>query len=204
MEILKIGVDEAGRGPLFGRVYSGAVVLPSNIVLDPKLIKDSKKFSSKKKIKEAEKYVKENALYWAVAYEDENMVDKVNIRVATFKCMHGAIKKVIGDIGDKHEYSLMIDGNDFKPFMMFKNERIQEVPFECVIGGDNLHQNIAAASILAKVSRDDYIEEMCEAHPELVERYDLAKNKGYGTKKHMDGLREHGRSEWHRKSFGNF
>ena len=118
--------------------------------------------------------------------------------------MQAAAKDVIKQIPDDVDYSLMIDGNAFKPMMVFKDGQIKQVEYECIVGGDDLHKNIAAASILAKVARDEYIEDICEKHPELIERYDLAKNKGYGTKKHMEGLREHGRSKWHRQTFGNF
>ena len=204
MSTLKIGIDEAGRGPMFGRVYSAAVVLPPEDTVDLSMIKDSKKFSSKKKLKLAEEYVKETALYWGIAFEDEKIIDKINIRSATFKSMQTAAKDVIKQFPDDVDYSLMVDGNAFKPMMVFKDGQIKQVEYECIIGGDDLHKNIAAASILAKVARDNYIEDMCEKHPELIERYDLAKNKGYGTKKHMDGIREFGRSEWHRQTFGNF
>ena len=204
MSILKIGIDEAGRGPLFGRVYSAAVVLPPEDKIDLSMIKDSKKFTSKKKLKQVEEYIKENSIYWGIAFEDEKIIDKINIRSATFKSMQAAAKDVIKQIPDDVDYSLMIDGNAFKPMMIFKDGQIKQVDYECIVGGDDLHKNIAAASILAKVARDEYIEDMCEKHPELIERYDLAKNKGYGTKKHMDGLRKFGRSEWHRQTFGNF
>ena len=168
------------------------------------MIKDSKKFTSKKKLKQVEEYIKENSIYWGIAFEDEKIIDKINIRSATFKSMQAAAKDVIKQIPDDVDYSLMIDGNAFKPMMIFKDGQIKQVDYECIVGGDDLHKNIAAASILAKVARDEYIEDMCEKHPELIERYDLAKNKGYGTKKHMDGLRKFGRSEWHRQTFGNF
>ena len=204
MSMLKIGIDEAGRGPLFGRVYSAAVVLPPEDTTDLSMIKDSKKFTSKKKLKQVEEYIKENAIYWGIAFEDEKIIDKINIRSATFKSMHSAAKDVIKQIPDDVDYSLMVDGNSFKPMMVFKDGQIKQVDYECIVGGDDLHKNIAAASILAKVARDEYIEDMCEKHPELIERYDLAKNKGYGTKKHMEGLREFGRSEWHRQTFCNF
>ena len=92
---------------------------------------------------------------------------------------------------------LLIDGNDFTPFIR-DNKRIQHV---CIEGGDNTYSCIAAASILAKVARDDYIAELCKQEPSLIERYDLLKNKGYGTKKHMDGIKKHGITIWHRRSF---
>jgi ribonuclease HII len=96
-----------------------------------------------------------------------------------------------------------VDGNDFTPFVD-KSESIMPVPLQhvCIEGGDNTYSCIAAASILAKVARDDYIAELCAAEPELITRYDLLKNKGYGTKKHMDGIKQHGITQWHRKTFG--
>ena len=97
---------------------------------------------------------------------------------------------------------LLVDGNDFKPFVIVKNNSLEQVPHICIEGGDNKYSSIAAASILAKVARDEYIDELCNNHSYLQEKYDLHNNKGYGTKKHMDGIRQYGISEWHRKSFG--
>ena len=113
-DILEIGVDEAGRGPMLGRVYSAAVVLPQNDTFRYDMMKDSKKFTSKKKILEAAEYIKENALYWNVSYETEEDIDKKNIRNATHCAMHKAIKGIIKN-NPKLSYFLVIDGNDFKP-----------------------------------------------------------------------------------------
>ena len=93
---------------------------------------------------------------------------------------------------------LLVDGPHFSTY--FKNNRL--IPFTCIEGGDNLYTPIAAASILAKVERDKYIVELCDMHPELDEKYGLRKNKGYGTKQHMDGIRKYGTTKWHRKTFG--
>ena len=117
--------------------------------------------------------------------------------------MHKAIHEVIIKLETTPEkVYLLIDGNDFIPMMKLSNESYIQIPHLCIEGGDNKYAAIAAASILAKVSRDEYVNEMCKEHPELNTKYDLISNKGYGTKKHMDGIKEHGISKWHRKSFG--
>ena len=190
----EIGVDEAGRGPLFGRVYCAAVILP--LEMDFSFIKDSKKFTSKKKIREAADKIKQHALAWSVAWSDEKTIDELNILQATMKAMHTCILDILPVNG-----TLWIDGNYFKPITRIVNEEWHTVPYTCVEKGDSTYSSIAAASILAKVARDDYILDLCEQHPYLIERYGLDKNKGYGAKKHMDGIREYGITEWHRKSY---
>lgn len=203
--IVEIGVDEVGRGPMFGRVYAAAVILPKcSPDFDYSQLKDSKKFHSKKKINQVAEYIKQNAIAWSVKWEDEKTIDSINIRNATHRAMHRAIAEIINKdvtrpVGDT---LLLIDGNDFKPFTCLRDDMLCEVPNVTIEGGDNKFAAIAAASILAKVERDAYIEELCSAHPELNEKYDLLNNKGYGTKKHMDGIMAHGITEWHRKSFG--
>lgn len=201
----EIGVDEVGRGPMFGRVYCAAVILPQNFKHE--LMKDSKKFHSKKKLEETAKYIKENCTEYAIAFENENIIDKENIKNATYIAMHKAIKNLISKIKEKNnikEYLILVDGHDFKPLTYFDNDKklICEIPSVCIIGGDNLYTPIAAASILAKSERDNYIYDLCKQYPKLDEYYDLSKNKGYGTAKHMAGIREHGITKWHRKSFG--
>jgi len=205
-EVVEIGVDEAGRGPMLGRVYTGAVILPkSTEEFNHSWMKDSKKFHSEKKIREVARYIKENAIAWAVAYADEGEIDTINIRNATHQAMHKAIKEILIKKGDhmnsshmNKETLLLIDGNDFTPFLQ-DNEKLAHV---CIEGGDNAYSCIAAASILAKIARDDYIAELCAEHPNLITNYDLLKNKGYGTKKHMDGIKQHGITPFHRKTFG--
>lgn len=217
----EVGVDEAGRGPLFGRVYTGAVILPpadspSGAAFDFSLLKDSKKFSSDKRIREVADYIKEHAVAWAVSYEEAEVIDRINIRRATLQCMRKSIKTAIeGHIEEMEQkgrpvpthadYLLLIDGNDFIPMGRGYNEDTEEMEtytHVCVEGGDNTYACIAAASILAKVARDDYIEKLCDQHPVLDEMYALRGNKGYGAKKHMDGIREHGITQWHRRSYG--
>lgn len=208
--ILEIGVDEAGRGPLFGRVYTAAVILPKDDRFDFTKVKDSKKFHSKKKIEEAADYVKENALAWYVSYEDERKIDEINILQATQSSMHKSINGIQSSILKNNEFkgkdyliNLLIDGNYFNPitYLNKKTSKIDTIPYLTIEGGDNKYASIAAASILAKVERDKYIQELCDNNPELSEYYGIDTNKGYGAKKHMDGIKEHGITIWHRRSF---
>ena len=210
---IEIGADEVGRGPMLGRVYSGAVVLPKDDSFDHFKMKDSKKFTSKnpKKIQEVAEYIKENAVAWAVEYEDEKVIDEINILQATQSAMHKAIKSVIGqlqktDVLDPNfkNLLLLIDGNYFKQLTILNKgkTKLVTVNYETVEGGDNKFTAIAAASILAKVERDKYIDELCKENPELIERYGIDSNKGYGSKKHMDGIKTHGITKWHRRTFG--
>jgi ribonuclease HII len=210
-EVLEIGIDEAGRGPLFGRIYTAAVILPKDDIFEYDKMKDSKKFSSSKKILEVAEHIKKHALAWSVTYNDETVVDKINIRQAVLSSMHSSIKNVIDNTfssdeidksKNKNEYFLLVDGNDFKPYMRFHNDEFTQVKHICIEGGDNKYCAIAAASILAKTERDKYIEELCEENPELKDKYSIHKNKGYGTKLHLDGIKEYGISKWHRKSYG--
>ena len=201
--VIEIGVDEAGRGPMFGRVYSAAVVLPNNDEFNYELLKDSKKFSSEKKLLEAYDYVINNALYWSVSWNDEKHIDKMNIRQSTLNCMHKSIKNIIQQLKTTdRDILLLIDGNDFKPYMRFNNNQYEQLDHVCIKGGDNTYCSIAAASIIAKVERDKYIYDLCEKNTFLQERYNIKNNKGYGTKKHMDGIKSYGISEWHRKTYG--
>jgi ribonuclease HII len=207
--IFEIGVDEAGRGPLFGRVYTAAVVLPKDDSFDHSRVKDSKKFHSKKKIEEAADYVKQNAIAWYVSFEDEKVIDEINILQATQRSMHSCIletrKQIIGKMKEKnYKIELLIDGNYFNPITMLNKttSKIETIPYTMIEGGDNKYTAIAAASILAKVERDKYIDDLCEQNPTLSEYYGLDSNKGYGAKRHLDGIKEHGITIWHRRSFG--
>tara|TARA_Y100000389_G_scaffold204896_1_gene260590 strand:+ start:18686 stop:19360 length:675 start_codon:yes stop_codon:yes gene_type:complete len=200
---VEIGVDEAGRGPMFGRVYAAAVILPRDDSFKHYDMKDSKKFSSVKKINEVAAYIKENAIAWAVSYIDEKEIDRINIRNATHKAMHKAIKAVI--INQNLNYKnthILIDGKDFTPYMFFENDILIAAQSTTITQGDNKLTCIAAASILAKVERDKYIIELCNQEPELDERYKLKKNKGYGTKDHMEGIKKWGITKYHRQTFG--
>lgn len=200
---IEIGIDEAGRGPMFGRVYAAAVVLPQDDSFKHSDMKDSKRFHSEKKISATAEYVKANSIAWSVAYSTEGEIDEHNIRKATHMAMHKAIKNVINDLGGSLDnIHLIVDGNDFTPYTLFDGSFIRSVRHTTVEKADNLLTNVAAASILAKVERDRYITETCKAEPELDFKYGLLKNKGYGTKQHMDGIVEHGTSKYHRHTFG--
>lgn len=207
----EIGCDEVGRGPLFGRVYVAAVILPTDGSFDGTNVKDSKKFSSKKKIKEVSNYIKESAVAWHIHYIDADVIDDINILQAVYKAMHECIRQVIIQLNTKTEQLnpskdilLLIDGDRFKPYYIYNEiaETMEEVPYITIEQGDAKCMNIAAASIIAKVEHDDYIEKLCKEYPDLMERYSIHKNVGYGTKAHLDGIREHGISQWHRKTYG--
>ena len=199
--IIEIGIDEAGRGPMFGRVYAGIVVLPKDNSFNHSQMKDSKKFHSKKKIEQVADYIKKNAIAWAVEYEDEQIIDKINILQATQSAMHKGITNVLSQLSKLSNINydkilILVDGNYFNPFTE------KPIKYKMIEGGDNKYTSIAAASILAKTERDKYINELCEENPELVHHYDINSNKGYGSKKHMDGIKQYGITKWHRKTFG--
>ena len=167
-------------------------------------MKDSKKFHSKKKIEQVADYIKKNAIAWAVEYEDEQTIDNINILQATQSAMHKCITNILSQLSnlldiDYDKILILVDGNYFKPFTILNGETIK---YKMIEGGDNKYTSIAAASILAKTERDKYIDELCKENPELVEHYDINSNKGYGSKKHMDGIKQYGITKWHRKTFG--
>lgn len=192
---LEIGVDECARGPMFGRLYTAAVVLPK--IFDHSKMKDSKKIKSRTTMKTLADYIKENAISWSVDYIEPKEIDEINIRQAVLKCMRTSIQNVIENMDNANVF-LVIDGNDFIP-MTYNGQQLNHV---CVEKGDNTYSFIAAASILAKYEHDKYIMDLCEKYPELDNRYGLKTNVGYGTKKHLDGIKEHGISQWHRRSYG--
>jgi ribonuclease HII len=200
-----IGIDEAGRGPLFGRVYAAAVILPLDFCSPHPLIKDSKKFHSKKKIGLAAEFVRSTAVAWAVAYEEPAVIDDINILRATIRTMHAAIRQLIAKLPahiTPADLELRIDGNYFTPFVYVgADEKIHEIPHETLIAGDDLCPAISAASILAKTERDSHILYLCSQDETLNERYNLSKNMGYGTKQHMEGIHKWGITNMHRRSF---
>jgi ribonuclease HII len=207
--VYEIGVDEVGRGPLFGRVYTAAVILPKDNTFDHFNMKDSKKFSSNSKITEMAEYIKLNALAWTISYENEKTIDEINILQATQKSMTHSIVETRKQFMKKCNnndinFHLLIDGNYFKPINILnkKTNKLQTLPYTTIKGGDNLYSSIAAASILAKVERDKYIEQLCVENPLLTEHYNIQSNKGYGAKVHIDGIQQYGITQWHRRSFG--
>ena len=175
------GIDEAGRGSLAGPVTAAAVILGKD--LRNKDLNDSKKLSPKKRL-ELKKYIEKNALAYSVAFVDSSQIDKNNILNSTFKAMHMSLKGL-----DIEPDFIIVDGNLFKQY--------KDLEYKCIIKGDQKYQNIAAASILAKTYRDEYMTNLHLKFPE----YDWIRNKGYGTKYHMDMIKKFGRTKYHRKSF---
>ena len=191
----EVGIDEAGRGCLFGPVCVGAVLLkPDGFVDPPYEIKDSKKMSAKKR-GILRKYIEENALAYSVTMIQPEVIDSVNILQATMKGMHQCLNDICQNTKVSH---ILVDGTYF-PIYTDKTS-FDAISHDCIPGGDNLYQSIAAASILAKEHRDEYILKLVSHNPGLQE-YGIHTNKGYGTKIHMNALYESGITEWHRKSF---
>jgi ribonuclease HII len=191
---LEVGIDEAGRGPMFGAVYIGAVILPQDNEFNYDLLRDSKKLSERKRLVACD-YIKENAVEWNVFNHDEKIIDEINIRAATLDGMH----RVIAEMNTAPEH-IIVDGDAFHAFYCEKRKHF--TPYTLIKGGDNLYTSIAAASILAKVTRDKYVIDLCDRFPLLCEYYSLNTNKGYGAKKHIEGIKQYGITNKHRKTFG--
>lgn len=192
-----VGVDEAGRGCLFGPVVAAAVILPETFPDDTyKQIKDSKKLTPKRRDVLA-KYIKEHAIAYGIGIIDNNEIDNINILRATFNAMHQALHQVY----KKNRFNLIkVDGNRFLPYMP-PNPDDDCIPHECIIKGDNLVLSIAAASIIAKTTRDNIIKDMVDSNHDLQDKYKLLNHKGYGTKAHFDAIITYGLTPYHRKTF---
>ena len=175
------GVDEAGRGSLAGPVTAAAVILGKNF--KGKNLDDSKKLSQSKRL-ELKKFIEKNALAYSVAFVSSYQIDKNNILNSTFEAMH----KSIEGLNIEPDF-ILVDGNLFKQY--------RDLRYKCIIKGDQKYQNIAAASILAKTYRDEYMSNLHIKFPE----YNWIKNKGYGTKFHVDMITKFGKTKYHRKSF---
>ncbi len=178
---VEAGCDEAGRGCLAGPVFAAAVILPKNY--KNKDLNDSKKLSEKQRdLLRIE--IEKEALAWAVAQLDNHAIDEINILNASIQAMHLAVKKLC-----KVPELLLIDGNHFKPY--------ENIPHQCIIKGDGKYMSIAAASVLAKTHRDEFMVRLHEEFPE----YNWAQNKGYPTRDHKNAINLHGITPYHRKSF---
>lgn len=180
-EFLEAGCDEAGRGCLAGPVFAAAVILPDNF--EHNLLNDSKQLTEEIRY-ELRIEIEQNALAHAVGIVDNNEIDEINILNASFLAMHRAIEKL-----HMVPEFLIIDGNRFNKY--------KTVPHHCIVEGDAKYFSIAAASILAKTYRDDYMKKIAEEHPE----YDWHKNKGYPTIKHRKTVMEIGYTPYHRRTF---
>lgn len=179
--LLEAGVDEAGRGCLAGPVTAAVVILPKGITLPQ--INDSKILTEKKRYN-LRSLIEKCAIDFQVAHVFQDEIDKINILNSTIKAMHLAIKK----LKETPQY-IIVDGNKFYPY--------KEVPYKCIVKGDGKYQNIAAASILAKTYRDDYMRKIEHEFPE----YGWNKNKGYPTVTHRKAIEKFGITEHHRNSF---
>ena len=191
---IELGIDEAGRGCLFGPVSIPSVIWLDEDPCPDITIKDSKQLSLKKRLL-AYDYILDNSISNSSILINNEDIDKNNILKSTIKGMHLCIDNIVDNINID---TILVDGNQFKFYMGKDGECINH---ECVINGDNTYKSIAAASILAKVNRDNYINNLCEEYPEL-KKYDIHNNKGYGTKKHLNAIKEYGITKWHRKTFG--
>lgn len=180
-ELTEAGCDEAGRGCLAGAVYAAAVILPKDYKNE--LLNDSKKLSEKKRYQLRE-IIQRDALAWAVGVVTPAEIDEINILNASFLAMHRAIDQLT-----IRPQALLIDGNRFKPY--------KDIPHTTVVKGDGKYMSIAAASILAKTYRDDYMLRLHEEYPQ----YDWNKNKGYPTARHRAAIAQFGTTPYHRRTF---
>ena len=179
--LIEAGCDEAGRGCLAGPVFAAAVILPKKF--SHPLLNDSKQVIEKDR-NELRKIIESSAISFAVASIDNAEIDKINILKASFKSMHLALNKL-----KKKPQLLLIDGNRFVPY--------KKIPHHCIIKGDGIYASIAAASILAKTYRDEYMLKLHEEFPQ----YRWEKNKGYGTAAHRNAIEMYGQCKYHRKTF---
>ena len=179
--LIEAGCDEAGRGCLAGSVYAAAVILPPDY--QNELLNDSKKLTAKKRYALGEE-IERDAIAWAVGIVTPEEIDKINILNASFLAMHRALDQL-----KVRPEAIIVDGNRFKPY--------QDLSSTTIVKGDGKYLSIAAASILAKTYRDDYMLSLAEEYPQ----YDWQSNMGYPTKKHRQAIREHGITPYHRKSY---
>lgn len=178
---IEAGCDEAGRGCLAGSVYAAAVILPEGY--NNPALNDSKKLTDAKR-KQLRIEIERDAVAWAVGIVTAEEIDKINILRASFLAMHRALDQL-----KVRPEAIIVDGNRFVPY--------RNLPYATIVKGDGKYQAIAAASILAKTYRDDYMDALAEEYP----YYDWKSNKGYPTKAHREGIRLHGISPYHRKSY---
>ncbi|MCI6618676.1 MAG: ribonuclease HII [Prevotella sp.] len=190
--LIEAGCDEAGRGCLAGSVYAAAVILPQDY--DNPLLNDSKQLTVRRR-EELRRQIERDALAWAVGVVTPEEIDRINILHASFLAMHRAVDQL-----KVRPEALIIDGNRFDPYRPLSadgSRAADPLPFTCIVKGDGKYQAIAAASILAKTWRDEYMDALAGDYP----YYDWEHNKGYPTPKHREGIRVHGISPVHRRSY---
>ena len=180
-EKIEAGCDEAGRGCLAGSVYAAAVILPPDY--QNELLNDSKQLTERRRY-ELRDIIQHDAVAWAVGIVTPEEIDRINILNASILAMHRALDQL-----SIRPEAIIVDGNRFKPY--------QKLPHTTIVKGDGKYLSIAAASVLAKTYRDDYMNELAKEFPQ----YDWLSNKGYPTKKHRDAIREYGITKYHRKSY---
>ena len=178
---IEAGCDEAGRGCLAGSVYAAAVILPDDY--QNELLNDSKQLTEKRRYKLRE-IIERDAVAWAVGIVTPEEIDKINILNASILAMHRALDQL-----KVRPEAIIVDGNRFKPY--------NKIPHTTIVKGDGKYLSIAAASILAKTYRDDYMNKLAEEYPQ----YDWRSNKGYPTKKHREAIKQFGITPYHRKSY---
>ena len=179
--LIEAGCDEAGRGCLAGAVYAAAVILPSDY--QNALLNDSKQLTERRRYQLREE-IERDAVSWAVGIVGPEEIDKINILNASILAMHRALDQLT-----LQPQAIIVDGNRFKPY--------KDLPHTCIVKGDGKYLSIAAASILAKTYRDDYMNRLAEEYPQ----YDWLSNKGYPTKKHRETIREYGITPYHRRTY---
>lgn len=190
-----VGVDEAGRGAFFSRMYSAAAVydpdLLSQATADKIVLRDSKKMTPRQR-QISYSFLQDHCLF-GVGYCDEKEIDELGISRCNILSMHRALDDLRAKYPDLIVEKIRVDGVLFGPYA--------GIPYELVVRGESQHPEIAMASILAKSYRDQFILDLCEQDPLLNEKYYLASNKGYGTAKHIEGIRRHGLHAFHRRAF---
>lgn len=187
--VIEAGCDEAGRGCLAGSVYAAAVILPPDYVNED--LNDSKQLTDRRR-KMLREQIERDAVAWAVGIVTPEEIDQINILNASILAMHRALDQL-----KVRPEAVIVDGNRFKPYSPPLPKGAKPLPHTCIVKGDGKYLSIAAASILAKTYRDDYMDRLAEEYPQ----YDWLSNKGYPTKKHREAIRQYGITSYHRKTF---
>jgi len=187
--MIEAGCDEAGRGCLAGSVYAAAVIFPEDYRNEE--LNDSKQLTDKRR-KQLRDIIQRDAIAWAVGIVTPEEIDKINILNASIQAMHRALDQL-----QVRPEAIIVDGNRFKPYRPVIDGKTTDIPYTTIVKGDGKYLSIAAASILAKTYRDDYMDGLAKEYPQ----YDWQSNKGYPTQKHRDAIRQYGITPYHRKTF---